>query len=218
MALAVPLLLGCSEILRAEFDTGPGVLASGPLPGPPSGDSAVVTGQVIGVGSGVSLVLGAGGPNPRLDLVTGGKPHDTSEYWVGFRGVKLTITQTPVLAIDTIDEDGRIACRLEISGGEFRLVSGAGSKVIGEYSSSADEHKVLMRIDKTAHRCFIQITQVAQGSGPGAEPTMPTITADGPFHAAAFGELDIVRFAWEQVAPGDATQYFLDDVVASKRD
>lgn len=216
-ALAVPLLTGCAEIISADFDDGTGVLPSGPLPGLPLGDAAEVTGQVIYQGSSVSLFLGAGGPDPQLDLITGGKPHNTTNYWINYRGIKLTITETPVLALDTIDEDGRNACRLEIADGEFRLVGGNGSTVIGAYTFNADTHYVLMRLDKTTDRCFVRINQVPQGSGPGADPTMPVITADAPFLDAGFDELDIVRFAWEQVGPDDATQYFIDEVVVSRQ-
>lgn len=215
--LALTLLAGCAEIIRAEFDDGTGVLPSGPLPGLPFGDSAQVTGQVIFQGSTVSLFIVAGGPDPQLDLITGGKPHNTTDYWINFRGIKLTITETPVLAFDTIDEDGRNACRLEIADGEFRLVGGAGSVAIGEYTGNADVHEVLMRLDKTNDRCFVRINQIPQGAGPGVDPTMPVITADAPFQDSAFDELDVVRFAWEEVGPGDATQYFLDEVVASEQ-
>lgn len=216
-AMGLTLLAGCTEILRAEFDLGSNEsLVSGPLPGPPPGDSVVVTGEVVAAGSGVSMLLGAGPPTPRLDFITGGKPHDTTAYAISFEGVKLTITDTPVLAIDTIDVAGRNACRLEISGGEFRLVGGDGPKVIGEYTAAADVHHVLLRLDKFGSRCAIQITQVAQGE-PDSEPTVPTIIDNVPFQDPDFDELDIVRFAWEQVEPDDATQYFLDTLVVSKQ-
>ncbi|WP_282610501.1 hypothetical protein [Pelagibius sp. Alg239-R121] len=215
LAATVMLLMasGCTEILNTH-SSGSGPEGPGAIPGAPGGDSVSATGPVI-FNSG-NIQLPANGTSPILvDLIVGGHPHDTSEYAISFSGVKLTITDTPVIAIDALNAVGQQACGLEISGGEFRLVSGAGAPAIGTYTGAADEHRVFLRVDLASARCFVRIEQVAQGTdGP---PVQPVIVGDGPVIAAAFGELDRLRIAWEETSPGDATNYFLGPVVISKR-
>ena len=207
------ILGGCTEILNTH-SSGDGPAGPGPIPGAPGGDSVSATGPVIFNTGGFQL--SANGSSPILvDLIAGGQPHNTSEYAISFSGVKLSITDRPVIAIDALNASEQVACGLEISGGEFRLVSGAGSPVIGNYTGAADQHRVFLRIDLASSRCFVRIEQVTQGTdGP---PVLPIITADGPVIAAAFGELDRLRVAWEETSPDDATNYFLGPTVISKR-
>lgn len=204
---------GCSEVLDTH-SSGVGPNGPGALPGAPSGDSITATGNVLFNDGGQQLSANGTGTT-GVTLITGGKPHNTTEYLINFRGVKLTITDTPVLAVDTFDTEDRQACGLEIAGGEFRLVSGNGTAVIGTYSGQADIHTVLMRLNRTAARCYVGITQVAQGTdGP---LTQPEIAANAPFVSANFGDLDRMRVRWESTASSDATSYFLGRTVISKR-
>lgn len=204
---------GCTEILNTH-SSGDGPAGPGPIPGAPAGDSVSAAGPVLFNGGNIQLP--ANGTSPTLvDLIVGGHPHNTSEYAVSFSGIKLTVTDTPVIAIDALNDDDDVACGLEIAGGNFRLVSGIGSPIVGTYTGAADEHRVFLRIDLASERCFLRIEQVAQGTdGP---PVQPVITADGPVIAAAFGELDRLRVAWEAILPTDATNYFLGPTVISKR-
>ena len=102
---------------------------------------------------------------------------------------------------------------LEISGGEFRLVSGNGENVIGQYTFNADLHRVLMRLNLEARTCGVRIEQFSD-QGPEV-PTPPLITASGPLIAESFQELDRLRIAWESIEP--ITNYFLcEDVTISK--
>jgi hypothetical protein len=206
-------LAGCTRVLHTDFTSATGPWPNGPLPGPPSGDSAQVSGEVLGLGSSVSLLstTAAG-----IELVTGGKPHNTQGYAIEFSGVKLTIEGTPVIAVDALDSSGHSACRLEISGGQFRLVGGDGENVIGAYSANADEHRVFMRLNLGSGTCGMRIEQVAQGSGPDAPPTQPLITALAPLITPGFSELDRLRIRWEQTEGASATQYFIGHVTISK--
>lgn len=206
-------LAGCTEILNTH-SSGDGPGGPGPIPGAPAGDSVSASGPVLFNGGNIQLP--ADGTSPTLvDLIVGGHPHNTSEYAISFSGVKLTVTDTPVIAIDVLNDDDDVACGLEIAGGNFRLVSGIGSPIVGTYTGAADEHRVFLRVDLASARCFLRIEQVAQGTdGP---PVQPVITADGPVIAAAFGELDRLRVAWEAALPTDATNYFLGPTIISKR-
>ncbi|WP_299739719.1 hypothetical protein [uncultured Roseobacter sp.] len=211
--LSTLAVLGCTEVLDSQAN-GAAPSGPGPLAGPPAGDSASSSGNVI-YNSGNTQLLADGSSSGVLNLVTGGKPHNTDSYSISFSGVKLTITEEPVLAIDALDTSGQLACGLEIAGGEFRLVSGAGTSMIGTYSGNADQHNVVMRLDLDGNRCFVVITQVAQGtSGPQIQAP---IEANGPIFASSFGDLDRLRVAWEDTAGAGATSYFLGRTVISKQ-
>ena len=204
---------GCSEILdthaNGDGPAGPGVLA-----GPPDGDSISSSGGVIFNGGNIQLT--SNDPlSGQINLRPGGQPHDTSDYYVNFSGVALSIADEPLLTIDALDTAGALACGLEISGGAFRLVSGQGTTEIGTYSGQADQHNIQWRLSRNAARCYVQIDQVAQGTNGPA--TQPTISANAPFATAGFADLDRVRIGWEDAA-GTATSYFLGRVVISKRD
>lgn len=208
----IAALASCTQILDNQGNgaspAGPGALA-----GPPPGDSVNSSGDVIYNMGNTQVTVGGSSPGV-LNLVTGGKPHNTANYSITFSGVKLTITEPPVLAIDAFDTANRLACGLEIAGGEFRLVSGAGTTDIGTYSGLADQHNVIMRLDLEGARCFVVINQVAQGTdGP---PTQPTIEANAPFVDADFGDLDRMRIRWEDTAGASPTSYFLGRMRISK--
>ena len=212
----MPIVLAgsCAEILNTH-SSGTGPAGPGSLAGSPAGDSVASQGNVIFNGGNMNLAVNGSSPAPRVELVPGGKPHDTSEYSLRFSGVKLTITDQPIVAIDAIDTGGRIACGLEIAGGELRLIGGARSVIADTYTGSADEHRILLRIDKASNRCFVLIEQVTQGTdGP---PIKPATNANVSFVNAGFNELDRVRVQWEQTSPEDATQYFLGPAVITKR-
>lgn len=214
--MVVPILLtmSCSTILDTH-SPGNGPMGPGPLAGAPAGDSVVSQGNVLFNGGNMSLAVNGTTPAPRVDLVPGGKPHETNEYTLQFSGVKLTITDRPVLAIDAIGESGRIACGLEIAGGEIRLIGGSGPMVADTYTGAADEHRIFLRMDKTFDQCSVRIEQVAQGTkGP---PIKPQAQASASFVNAGFDELDLVRVQWEQTSSDDATQYFLGPAVITKR-
>lgn len=214
MVIPIVLTMSCSTILDTH-SSGNGPAGPGSLAGSPAGDSVDSQGNVIFNGGNMSLAVNGSTPAPRVDLVPGGKPHETSEYELQFSGVKLTITDQPVLAIDAIDDGGRIACGLEIAGGEFRLIGGSGPVVADTYTGAADEHRIFLRMDKTLERCSVRIEQVAQGTnGP---PIKPETQASTPFVNAGFDELDRVRVQWEQTSPADGTQYFLGPAVITKR-
>jgi len=213
VVIGILVTAGCARVLHTDFESANGPWPNGALAGPPSGDSAQVSGEVLGLGSSVSLLSTS---SASIELITGGKPHNTQGYAIDFSGVKLTIEETPVIAIDALDASGQNACGLEISGGEFRLVSGDGENVIGSYSSNADEHRVFMRLNLGGGTCGVRIEQVAQGAGPGAPPTQPLITAIAPLVTADFEELDRLRVRWEETEGASATQYFLGHVTISK--
>lgn len=208
-------IISCTTVLDTDFETSSSgePWPSGPLPGSPPGDSAEVQGRVISVGSTVSLMSS---DLARIDLITGRKPHNTNGYSISFSGVKLTTTDTPVLAIDALDVEERLACGLKISGGEFRLVSGDGEEVIGEYSGAADQHDVIMTLTLGSGTCGVLIEQFEQGAEPGSAQTFPPITANGPIIYEDFEELDRLRFAWENAEEDFATQYFLGNVNIEK--
>jgi hypothetical protein len=214
--LALPLLfVGCTQILDTH-STGTGPAGPGTLPGAPSGDSVSSVGSVGYNGGNIALAADGASPAASVELVPGGKPHNTNSYSLNFSGVKLTVTANPVLAVDVVDDAGAVACGLEIAGGEFRLIGGDGPVVIDTYTGAADEHRILMRMDKSLDRCFIRIEQVPQGTdGP---PIKPVATGDAPFVDSAFDELDFVRVRWEQTSESDATSYFLGPVVITKAD
>lgn len=216
---AVFLLLltaaGCTQVLHTDFDSEGGPWPPGSLAGPPPGDSAEVQGDVLGLGDSISLQSDS---SASIDLITGGQPHNTSGYAIDFAGIKPTISETPVLAIDALDPEGQNACGLEISDGEFRLVSGDGESVIGEYTANADEHRVFLRLNLGSGSCGVRIEQFEQGAGPDAPPTVPLITATGPLITQGFEELDRLRFAWENTAGTSPTQYFLGHVTISRDD
>jgi len=215
MMMPIVLATSCTEILNTH-SSGVGPTGIGSLAGPPEGDSVDSQGNVIYNSGNINLAVNGSSPAPSVNLVPGGKPHNTSEYSLQFSGVKLTITDQPVLTIDAIDNGGRIACGLEIAGGDFRLIGNAGPVIADTYTGAADEHRILLRIDKTGDRCFVLIEQVAQGTdGP---PIKPVTNANTPFVNAGFDELDRVRVQWEQVSPEDSTQYFLGPTVITKRD
>lgn len=215
MLIPIVLTASCTEILNTH-SLGNGPMGAGPLAGSPAGDSVTSQGNVIFNGGNIQLAVNGSNPEPRVDLVPGGKPHNASEYSLIFSGVKLTITDQPVLAIDVIDNGNRIACGLEIAGGELRLIGGAVPVVADTYSGAADEHRILLRMDKALERCFIRIEQVAQGTdGP---PVKPITFANTSFVNAGFDELDRVRVQWEQTTSQDATNYFLGPVVITRRD
>lgn len=210
------LTAGCTTILNTDFESEGGPWPSGPLPGPPRGDAAEVQGEVLGLGESVSL-MSAG--SARLDLITGGQPHNTDGYTISFTGVKLTISEVPVVVIQALDADENLACGLEISGGEFRFISGEGEQAIGQYTGNADQHRVLMRLNLGVETCFVQIEQVEQGfDGPpeDAPVTVPLITATAPLVTPGFAELDRLRVAWEEAQGVPPTQYFLGAVEISK--
>lgn len=212
--LALAVLGACTEILNTH-SSGDGPPGPGAIPGAPSGDSVAADGIVNFNGGTIQLVADAA-VQSGVDLITAGKPHDTTEYAISFRGVKLTIFDQPVLAISALDTDGDLACGLEIAGGEFRLVSGSGTAVIGTYSFNADEHRIFLRLALGQERCFIRIEQVAQGTdGP---PVQPVIVADGPFVADQFGDLDRMRVVWEPSNQGSGTSYFLGPTTISLSD
>ena len=210
------IMVSCGpRVLHTEFEPDAGPWPSGPLAGPPNGDSAQVQGEVIGNGHSVSLMSDS---SASIDLITGEKPHNTDGYTIGFSGVKLTITEEPVIAIDALDAQDQLACGLEISGGEFRLISGNGENVIGNYTGQADQHNITMRLNLGSGTCGVIINQVAQGSGPNAPNTVPTISATAPLATSGFQELDRVEVAWEDT-PGDGpTQYFLGHMTITKDD
>jgi hypothetical protein len=212
--LALPLLfVGCTQILNTH-STGTGPAGAGSLPGAPGGDSVSSVGNVVYNSGNIQLAADGASPAASVELVPGGKPHDTNSYSLNFSGVKLTITANPVLAIDVVDDEGAVACGLEIAGGEFRLIGGDGPVVIDTYTGAADEHRIFMRLDKNVDRCFIRIEQVTQGTdGP---PIKPVVTGDAPFVDSAFDELDFVRVRWEQTSESDATNYFLGPVVITQ--
>ena len=207
-------LQSCAEILNTH-SSGIGPAGPGPLAGAPEGDLVAAEGNVIFNGGNIDLLADGSTPPARVDLVPGGKPHNTSEYSLRFSGIKLTTTAQPVLAVDAIDDGGRIACGLEIAGGEFRLIGGAGAVIADTYTGAADEHRIVLRMDKATDRCFVLIEQVAQGTdGP---PIKPAMQANVPFVNVAFDELDRVQVQWEQTSPRNATQYFLGPAVITRR-
>lgn len=214
LAVLIVLTAACTEILNTH-SSGDGPAGPGSLAGGPAGDSVASDGNVVFNGDNMQLSANGSTPAPRVDLVPGGKPHNTSEYSLNFSGIKLTITDQPVLAIDAIDDARRIACGLEIAGGEFRLMDGAGSVIADTYTPDGNEHRILLRMDKATDRCFVRIEQVPQGTdGP---PIKPVAVANASFVSGGFDELDLVRVRWEQTAPEDATSYFLGPAVISER-
>lgn len=209
-ALAVS---GCSEIVDSHSG-GSSPAGPGPIAGPPNGDSLTSSGNIVFNGGNIQLVAAEPGQQQTgVSFQTAGQPHNTSEYSISFSGVKLTISDLPVLAIDLFDTSQQLACGLEIAGGEFRLVSGNGTTAFGTYSANADQHNVFLRLALGQNRCFVRVEQVPQGqSGP---PTQPIFTSDGPFVASGFGDLDQIRFVWEQF--NSPTSYFLGRLIATKR-
>jgi hypothetical protein len=158
-------LQGCTEILRADFDDLEfGESPAGSLPGPPSGDSAEVTGSVFKNGTGISLSYDPSRGQSSVDFVTGGKPHNTTDYSVQFWGLRTIINAQPIVVMETLDTRGNAACGLQIAGGQFRLVSGAGTSVIGSYDASGTFHDVFIRLDRVNRRCFLLIRQARRNT------------------------------------------------------
>jgi len=107
------VLQGCTDILRADFeDLEFGQSPDGPLPGLPQGDTAEVTGDVIKNGTGISLFYDPNENPPVIDLVTGGKPHNTPDYGIRFWGLRTIISEQPVVMVDTFDTGGPPGMRL----------------------------------------------------------------------------------------------------------
>lgn len=206
------LLASCTTIIDSQ---GNGASPPGPgaLPGPPSGDSISAAGEVLFNGGSLQLLATTGtqtGVAFRPD-----EDHGTpNEYTLTFAGVITLIEPQPVVAVDVFDTNQRLGCGLEISGGEFRIVSGEGTNVIGTYSAQADEHRVIMRI---ADRCFVNIRQFGQGLGPNSPLTAPVIDTSAPLAARDFGVLERVQVAYEQVTPDTPGSYFLGQLTVSAR-
>ncbi|MGB3245851.1 MAG: hypothetical protein WBB25_15055 [Sulfitobacter sp.] len=211
-------LVGASGILLSSCTTiidshGNGSSPAGPgdLPGPPPGDSMSAAGQVLFNGGSMQLSATSGtqtGVAFRPDEDHGNQ----DEYTLSFAGVITLITAQPVVAVDVFDTSQRLGCGIEISGGEFRLVSGNGTNVIGSYSAQADEHRVILRI---ADRCFVNIRQFGQGLGPNSPQTAPVIEASAPLAASDFGILERVQVAYEQVTPDTPGSYFVGRLTVS---
>jgi hypothetical protein len=149
------LLQGCSTIIDTHPD-GTGPAGEGPIPGPPDGDAISASGDVDFLGSTIRLSSTAP-QQTAIALTTAGKPHGASEYVITFTGRILSGAEQPALAIDTVDTQGRNACGLELAGGEFRLVSGAGTEAIGNYSTQFETHRVTLRLAKSVRRCTVTI-------------------------------------------------------------
>lgn len=206
---------GCAEILDTH-GTPAGYSAPGALAGPPPGDSISSAGTVLYNGGNLQFAADGDTPDPTADLIPGGQPHNTDSYLINFSGVKLTITDTPILRITALGDGGDVACSLDIAGGQFTLNGGAGSLVAGPYTGAADLHRVLLRLDNRSNRCLLNIRQYMQGSSSPNDPqTLPAIDASVPYQAPGFSELDRVRVGWVATSPSDATNYFLGPMVIS---
>lgn len=204
----------CTTILDTHA-TNAGYSGAGGLAGPPPGDSVASRGNVLYNGGALQLALQGTTPN-SVELFPGGKPHNADSYLINFRGVKLTITETPILRIVARGDGGRIACSLDIAGGEFRLNGGSGTVVAGPYTGNADLHRVLLRLDNRTNRCFLNIRQYMQASqSPNDPQTLPVINANVPYEDPDFDELDRVLVSWESVQPDDFTSYFLGPMIIS---
>lgn len=215
-ALMLGAIAGCSEILDTHA-TEAGYSGPGSLVGPPPGDSISAAGNVNFNGGNLQLVASGSGSG-SADLIPGGQPHNTGSYLINFSGVKLTITDTPVLRVAALGDRNRVACSLDIAGGEFTLNGGAGAVVAGPYTGAADLHRVLLRLDNRSERCLVNIRQYMQGSASPNDPqTLPAVDASVPYQTAGFSELDRVRVSWENVSRTDATSYFLGPMVISRQ-
>lgn len=214
LVAAALLPAGCAEILNTH-SSGTGPAGPGSIPGPPAGDSVEAVGDIIFNAGNITLSSHDASPT-LVDLIPTGQNQAADEYLVNFRGVMTLITPLPFIAVDLYDTAGRPACGLEIGGGEFRLVSSAGTQAIGTYTGAADEHRILLRASRTGHRCLVNIRQVAQGAGENAPLTQPAIDASGDFVDVAFGALGRMRVAWEQGSPENPKNYFLGPVVISR--
>jgi len=205
-------LTNCTTIIDSQGN-GASPSGPGPLAGPPPGDSISAAGEVLFNAGSLQLLATTGtqtGVAFRPD-----EDHGTpNEYTLTFAGVTTLIEPQPVVAVDVFDTSQRLGCGLEISGGEFRLVSGDGTNVIGTYSSQADEHRVIMRI---AERCFVNIRQFGQGLGPNSPLTAPVIDTSAPLAANGFGVLERVQVAYEQVTPDTPGSYFVGQLTVSAR-
>lgn len=211
--LMVLSLSACSEILNLQSSgSSPG--GPGPIPGPPPGDSVASAGAVT-YNTGNITIVSTTGPQSAVSLRPRQLSRVPQNYLLNFAGVKLRIEETPILAIDTFDTQGRQACGLEIAGGEFRLVSGNGTHVIGTYTPNADTHYVLMRLSRPSHSCAVSIRQVQQGQGPDTPQTVPPINATAPFIDADFGALEEMRYTWNNPQPNRAENYFIGNVIIS---
>lgn len=199
-------LQGCTTILQADFDDlEQGQSPAGFLPGPPSGDSAAVVGVVEKSGGSVRLAYSPNQQLPAIDLITAGKPHNTSEYSYRLLGRRTLILEQPFVVIETFDTQNRRACHLHVRGGEFRLISGSGEESIGPMSVEIF-HDVFMRLDRANSLCFVLIRQDDQAD----------IQANGrPFIDNGFGDLDRLRVAYEG-AGTNPEQYFLGPVSIEK--
>lgn len=216
--LLAGLLQGCTTILDVEFtNLPPGPPLSGPLPGSPQGDSMQVEGSVKRSGPSVDLLYAPDVERPgTLVLITGGKPHDTSDYQLSFLARRPDLEGVPTLVITSLDVQGRRAFRLLLANAEFTLEHGGGTEVIGSFNPEL-AHQVFIRINLPSQRSWFVIQDVALGEGV-EEGVKATFTADNKaLLDKDFGELDRIRFEWVPLSSDVATHYWIREVKITKR-
>ena len=214
-ATALAVLAGCTTILDTQ-GSGSSPPGPGPLPGLPLGDSISAGGQVL-FNPGNIRIFSDAETQSGVVLRPAQLRGRSAEYLVNLVGITLLISEQPVLAIDAFDVQQRLACGLEIGGGEFRLVSAGGTDPIGSYSGNADQHVILMRLSRKDDRCFVNIRQFPLGADTNAPQTQPPINAAGDFVDSAFDSLTQLRVAWEQSPPDTPTSYFIGRAVITAR-
>jgi hypothetical protein len=213
--VGLSLVAGCAEILNTH-SSGDGPAGEGPIPGLPTGDSVDATGEVLFNGGNFQLVS-QDASLTRVRLIPTGQTTDYDDYLLNFSGVMTMITPLPFIAVDAIDTGARIACGIEIGGGEFRLVGGAGTAVVGTYSANADQHNILLRVSRENRLCYLNIRQFPQGAGTGVPQTQAAINASGSFVDNGFTRLAEMRVQWEQPSRRNPKSYFLGPVTISAR-
>ncbi len=208
--LMMALLAGaCTPILDVDFNGFVAADLNGPLPGPPNGDSMSSAGNVnvTGVEDAMNFFFAPGFTLPATaSFDVGGLPHDTTDYYVSFTGLRIDTVSTPTL-FTLRSDNGLTAARLRLVNGDVDLFSGLGWETLGTYDIGL-EHQVWIRLNEVSQEIYVSFSQEG----------LPTLEANGrPYADPGFGELQSMLVEVGNLFSTEGTQYWLDDLLIQYR-
>lgn len=208
-------LTGCAKIFNDNFEAdvignSPSLTPVGNPPddalnvqGPPN-SIIVINSSSLG-SKAVKIDRTAMMPQTVLECVTGGGPHTSGNYLVAYRAYSMYVSDVPTLTMSVKSSGGERAFELMLTGGNYKLSSGDGLETLpGGYSANV-VHVVLIRIDLSVDRFWLNID--------GTD-----VVSDKPFLDSAFDNLHLLRFEYPppilEALPGT---YVIDDISISKK-
>ena len=210
LCLLIVLCVGCATIFEDDFEAD--VIGNTPSASPaglplddslsfsgPAGSIAVVNSVPHG-SKAVKIDRTGMLPKAVLECVTGGGPHASGAYLIGYKAYSINTSDVPQLNTAIQSSDDHNAFELTLAGGAYQLISGDGTEVLPISYSANTVHTVAIGInmDDRIFSIFIDGTTVASAK---------------PFMEAGFN--DVHKLLFEYPAPileAFEGTYVIDDI------